>query len=59
MIVGIGWRVVVTNISPNCMHIQAVVHIMHAIAKTCSVAIVMDYYITIGWNAIAKATAHF
>ena len=59
MIVGINWRVVVTTFILNCMHIQAVVHVTQAVAKTFSIAIAMDHHVTIGWNAIAKATADF
>ena len=34
VIVGIGWRVVVTNFALNCMHMQAVVQVMKVIVKT-------------------------
>ena len=34
VIVGIAWRVVVTTFALSCMHMQAVVHVMQAIAKT-------------------------
>ena len=59
MIIGIGWRVVVTTFALNCMHMQAVVHVTQAVTKTCSVAIAMDHHITIGQNAITKAIADF
>ena len=48
VIVEMGWRVVVTTFALNCMHMQAVVHLTQAVTKTCSVAIVMDHYVTIG-----------
>ena len=31
VIVGIGWRVVVMTFTLNCMHMQAVVHVMQAV----------------------------
>ena len=34
VIVKIGWRVIITPFVLNCMHIQAVVHVMQAVAKT-------------------------
>ena len=34
MIVGIGWRVVVTNFAANCRHMQAVVQVIQAVTKT-------------------------
>ena len=34
VIVRIGWRVVVTTCALNCIHMQVVVHIMQAVAKT-------------------------
>ena len=34
MIVGPGWRVIVTIFQFNCIHMQAVVQVMQAVAKT-------------------------
>ena len=59
IIVGIGWRVVVITSTLNCMHMQAVVHVMQSCHENFSIATATDHHITIGWNAIAKATADF
>ena len=34
LIVKIGWRVVAIVFTLNCMHMQAVVHVIQAVAKT-------------------------
>ena len=33
VIVGTGWRVVITTFKLNCIHMQTVVHVMQAVAK--------------------------
>ena len=59
VIIEIGWRVVVTTFALNWMYMQAVVHATQAVIKTCFIATAMNHHITIGQNAIAKATADF
>ena len=59
MIVEKGWRVVSITFTLNYINEQAVVHVMQAGAKTYSIVIEMDHYITFGWNEIAKAAADF
>ena len=59
VIIGIGWMVVITTFTLNCMHMQAVVHVIQTVAKTYSVATAMDFHVTIGGNAIYKGTADF
>ena len=34
MIVGTGWRVVVTILAVNCIYMQALVQVMQTVAKT-------------------------
>ena len=34
VIVGVGWRVVVTTFVLNCMHMQTEVHVTQAVKKT-------------------------
>ena len=41
------------------MHLQPVVQVMQAVTKNYSVATAVDCHITIGWNAVVKATENF
>ena len=53
MIVKIGWKVIITPFVLNFMRMQAVVHVMQAVATAA------DYYVIVGQNVVAKATANF
>ena len=39
----LGWVIDVFLSSLNCMQMQAVVHQMHAVSKSCSVAIAVEH----------------
>ena len=59
MIVGTGWRVVVTIFSLNCIYMQALVQVTQAVAKTAPLQQQQITKSLLGRNAVAKATANF
>ena len=48
MIVRLGWRVDVLLCALSCMHVQAIVHQMQAVDKSCSIAIAAEFQVTFG-----------
>ena len=59
MIVGAGWRVFITILALNSMHMQAVVQVTQIVTKTAIFATEAVCHITVGWDAVAKATANY
>ena len=60
VIIGIGWRVVVTTFTLNCMHMQVVVHIQHKLLTKTALLQQQQIIISpLGRNAIAEATTDF
>ena len=59
MIVGKGWRVVITIFALNYMYMQVLVNVTKAVTKNHSAATATDHHITVGQNIIAKITIDF
>ena len=60
VIVRIGWRVVVPILALNCMHAYASNSAGNAsCCKNRCIATAADYQVTVGWYAVAEATANF